>query len=62
MGRCYTSRKNTGKRYLVSYIVRARETLLRPLEEEKSSPVGFRESRREIALGLDHTAVTDLRG
>ena len=51
-----------GKRYLVSYIVRARETLLKPLKEGKSSPAGFRESRREIASGLDLTAVADLKG
>ena len=43
-----------------SYVVRARKTL--PLTGGKSSPVGFRESRREITLELDLTAVTDLRG
>jgi len=45
-----------------SYIVRARETLPNTARREESSLVGFRESRREIASGLDLTAVTDLRG
>jgi len=45
-----------------SYIVSARETLPNTARREESSLVGFRESRREIASGLDLTAVTDLRG
>jgi len=57
---CYTSvRKHQG---IGSYVVRARETSPNTARKGKSSPVGFRESRREMASGLDLTAVTDLRG
>jgi len=45
-----------------SYVVRARKTLPNTARRGKSSPVSFRESRWEIASGLDLTAVTDLRG
>jgi len=45
-----------------SYVARARETLPNAARRGKSSLVGFRESRQEIASGLDLTAVMDLRG
>jgi len=46
-----------------SYVARAHETLPKYRSKgRKSSPVGFRESRGEIASRLDLTAVMDLRG
>jgi len=56
----HLSPKTPGK--LDSDVVRAREALPNTARRRESSPVSFRESRREIASGLDLTAVTDLRG
>jgi len=60
-GGSVTPQSGTPER-IVSYVVRARETLPNTARRRKSSPVGFRESRREIALVLDLMAITDIRG
>ena len=48
-----TPQAEHGKEHLVSYIARARETLLKTAQRGKSSLVGFRESRREISPELE---------